>query len=216
MSSAPPPDVRQAFAAESQLVTDTLAAVPGEAWERRALGQWTLRELVAHLFRAVTRVEAYLDQPVPHIGPDVTLADRVEYFRFDLAAEAPAVAERARKDAVDLVPERAAADFDQAWRTCHARIAALPADHVTVTLRGPMLLNEYLATRVLELVVHHMDVRAALDLPPQSDPGAARLTMALLEGLLGGPRPRNLGRTRFILAATGRVEADDPRLPVLC
>jgi hypothetical protein len=78
-----------------------------------------------------------------------------------------------------------------------------------------MRLGDYLATRVVELVVHHLDVRAALDLPPAPTPAAGRLTMEVLEGLLGTPRPRNLGRTRFILAATGRITVDDDRFPVL-
>ncbi len=78
-----------------------------------------------------------------------------------------------------------------------------------------MRLDDYTATRVLELVVHHMDLRRALDLPPAPTPAAGLLTMRLLEGLLGSPRPHNLGRTRFILTATGRIPSDDPRFPVL-
>ena len=212
-------EVRDAFAAECRQVAATLASVPSDAWDRPALGQWTLHELVAHLFRAVTRVDAYLDQPIEVPAGSAedrsAMPDRISYFQMDLAGQAAAIAERARKDAATLDRDTAAAHFDRAWRACDARVRALPPDHITTSLRGPMLLDEYLATRVVELVVHHMDVRAALDLPPQSDPAAARLTMAILEGLLGGPRPRNLGRTRFILAATGRVEVDDRRFPVL-
>ena len=219
MTSTHATEVRDAFGGECRQITETLRSVPADAWDRPALGQWNLHELVAHLFRAVTRVEAYLDQPVPaHALPSEgspPMADRVTYFHMDLAGEAAAIAERARRDAPTVNRPTAAADFEREWRAADARVRTLPPDHVTNSLRGAMRLDEYLATRVLELVVHHMDVRAALDLPPQSDPAAARLTMAVLEGLLGGPRPRNLGRTRFILAATGRVEVDDPRFPVL-
>ena len=219
MTSTHTTEVRDAFAGECRQVTETLRSVPAEAWRRPALGQWNLRELVAHLFRAVTRVEAYLDQPVPAHAvpsePSSPMADRVTYWHMDLAGEAAAIAQRARRDAPTVHRPTAAADFEREWQAVDARVRSLPPDHLTSSLRGPMLLDEYLATRVVELVVHHMDVRAALDLPPESDVGAARLTMAVLEGLLGGPRPRNLGRTRFILAATGRVEVDDPRFPVL-
>lgn len=208
-------EVRDAFAAECRTITGTLASVPPDAWDRPALGQWTLHELVAHLFRAVTRVEAYLDAPVAAAEGSSPMPDRISYFQMDLSGQAGAIAERARQDAAALDRNTAAVEFDRASRACDTRVRALPPGRVTASLRGPMLLDEYLATRVLELVVHHMDVRAALDLPPESDPAAARLTMAILEGLLGGPRPRNLGRTRFILAATGRVEVDDDRFPVL-
>ena len=204
-----------AFAAECRSIVGTLEGIPADAWDRPALGQWTLHELVAHLLRAITRVPAYLDQPVEGNTDAGSLPDRVSYFQMDLAGQAPAIAERARQDAASLDRARVVETFTRATQEALGRIGALPVDHVMQTLRGPMLLEEYLATRVLELVVHHMDVRAALDLPPESDPTAARLTMAILEGLLGGPRPRNLGRTRFILAATGRLEVDDPRFPVL-
>lgn len=201
-----------AFETEAPAVESTLKDVPDDAWDRRGLGEWSVKELVAHLVRAVTRVDAYLDADVDAVEPAV---DRVGYWRFDLEAEAPAVAARAREDAARARPDELVDRFAEGWRTSAARAGALPADHVLATLRGPMRLDEYLATRVLELVVHHGDLRAALDLPPASTPQAEQMTMHLLESLLGSPRPRNLGRDRFIRAATGRIPLDDTRFPVL-
>lgn len=190
-------------------MAQTLAGV--EAWDTPALGQWNVAQLVAHTVRATTRVPAYLEQPVD--GPPVV--DRLGYWHYDAAAEAPAIAQRAVDEAAGIPPER----LPDAFAAGHAATvqAAQEAgpDRVLFTIMGAMRLDEYLATRVLEVVVHHMDLRAALDLPPVSDPDAARLVMHTLEGLLGGPRPRNLGRTRFIQVATGRLPSDDPRFPVL-
>ena len=202
------PELR-AFDAECDLVTQTLAGV--ETWEAPALGRWSVAELVAHMVRATTRVPAYLAEPVD--GPPVV--DRVSYFRYDAAGEAPAIAQRAVDEAAAVAPSELARRFSAGHAaTLQAANEAGP-DHVLFTIMGPMRLDEYVATRVLEVVVHHMDLRAALDLPPASDPAAARLVMQMLEGLLGGPRPRNLGRTRFIQVATGRLPSDDPRFPVL-
>ena len=200
-----------AFTAECQRAEATLAAIPPAAWDGPGLGSWTLAQLVGHLAGGVGRINDYLDQPVS--GP--VAVDRVEYFRYDAAAEAAGVAARGVQQASEIGTDRLAEEFGVRWRRSAQRAAELPADHVLPTFRGPMRLDEYVATRVVEVVVHHMDVRGALDLPADSDPGAARLTMAVLEGLLGAPRPRNMGRTRFILAATGRVDVDDPRFPVL-
>ncbi len=118
-----------------------------------------------------------------------------------------------RRTAVDA--ETLPALFTEQWRTSAERAAERDPATVMTSIWGPIRLDDYLSTRVVELVVHHLDLRAALDLPPAATPAAARMTMATLEALLGGPRPRNLGRTRFILAATGRIDSDDPRLPVL-
>jgi uncharacterized protein (TIGR03083 family) len=200
------------FTAECTAIDATLAEVPPDAWDRPALGEWTLHELAAHLVGGAARLHEYAAEDP---GPTAPACDRVGYFAFDLAAEAPAVAERARRRAAQVPADEIPTAFREAWRTSAAKAADLGPDALMKTLRGPMRVREYLATRVLEMVVHHMDVRSALDLPQASTPDAARLVMELLEGLLGEPRPRNLGRTRFIQVATGRVASDDGRFPVL-
>lgn len=201
-----------AFEEEAQAVETTLGEVPAGAWNDPALGEWSVAELLAHLVRGATRVATYLE--VENEGGEPAV-DRVGYWRFDLDAAAPAVAQRAREDAAGVDPGVLVQSFSAGWRASAGRAGGLAADHVLTTLRGPMRLDEYLATRVLELVVHHGDLRAAVDLPPASTIAAERMTMQLLESLLGSPRPRNLGRDRFIRAATGRVSVDDPRFPVL-
>jgi uncharacterized protein (TIGR03083 family) len=202
-----------AFAAECESVEATLVSVPAEAWAQPALGEWTLAELTAHLIGAAAKIAEYAEQPVPAEAQPV--CDRVGYWRFELSAEAPAIAARARERAASLEVGSMAVAFSTAWRASANTVLERGLDSLISTLRGPMQLREYLATRVLEVCVHHMDVRAALDQPPAATPEAGRITMAILEGLLGDRRPRNYGRTRFILAATGRTSSDDPRFPVL-
>jgi uncharacterized protein (TIGR03083 family) len=202
----------EAFAAECGSTDETLEAAPPEAWNGPGLGQWTLRELAAHLVGGAERLADYAGQDP---GATAPACDRVGYWRFDLAAEAPAIAERARRRAAALERTSVPAAFHEAWQRTAECAAKLGPDALLTTQRGPMRLGEYLATRVLEVTVHHMDVRAALELPPVATPEAARITMSILEGLLGEPRPRNLGRTRFIQVATGRAPSDDPRFPVL-
>lgn len=198
-----------AFDAECRVVSSTLGGI--RTWDGPALGQWNVAQLVAHTVRATTRFPAYLLQPVS--GPPVV--DRIGYFRYDAAAEAPAIAQRAIDDAAAIDPAQLPAAFAAGHAATLAAARDAGPERVLFTVMGAMRADEYLATRVLEVVVHHMDLRAALDLPPASDPAAARLVMQILEGLLGGPRPRNLGRTRFIQVATGRLPSDDPRFPVL-
>lgn len=201
-----------AFRDECAAVDATLAAVPTDAWARHGLGSWTLAELVAHLVGAVSRVTAYADQPV---DPDTAVLDRVAYFRALRPADAAMIAERAVAGARGVDAETLPALFAEAWRDDADLAAALPADRVLASRIGPIRCDEYLATRVLEVTVHHIDLRSALDQPPAPSPTGGALTMGLLEGLLGGPRPRNLGRVRFLQAATGRVPSDDPRFPLV-
>jgi len=198
-----------AFAHEAQRIDHTLRDIDPQAWDRPALGEWNVAQLVFHLVRQADRLDAYRDRPVRAGEPAV---DRLEYSRraAELAGD---VAARAITGAAGVDPATLPALFSDAWQ--RSQKAATDPDALIETVMGPMRTADYAATRVVELVVHHMDLRRALDLPPDSDPAAARLVTDLLEDLLDGPRPRNLGRTRFILAATGRIPHDDPRFPVL-
>jgi uncharacterized protein (TIGR03083 family) len=200
-----------AFVEECTAADRTLTLVTAEDWGRHGLGEWTIAELVAHLVRGATRIGAYLDLD-PGGEP---VWDRMSYFKFDASRVSPAVAERARQEAAAVDPNELPARFAAGWRASVERAAVLPPQHVIATVRGPMRLDEYTATRVVEMVVHHMDLRMAIDQPPGPTPAAGRLTMSVLEALLGSRRPRNLGRTRFILAATGRLASTDDRFPVL-
>lgn len=201
----------EAFAEECAAIDETLAEVEADAWSRPALGSWNLAELVTHMIRGATRITEYLPLPVD----DQPLIDRIEYWRYDAEAQGPAIAKRAVEEAAKHEPAELPGHFAGAWRASVAAANDHGASQTLPTIMGPMRLDEYTATRVLEMVIHHLDVRIALDLPPVATPAAARMTMAVLEALLGEPRPRNMGRTRFLLAATGRQETDDPRFPVL-
>lgn len=197
---------------ECRACEQTLAGIDPARWAEPALGSWNLAELVAHLVRGVGRVDDYLDVA---IAADEPACDRISYWQTDLEAIAPEIAARARAEAAEIDPVTLPERFATTWRRCVERVEAERPDRVLHTLRGPMRLVEFLDTRLLEVVVHHLDVRRALDLPPATTPAAGRAVVRTLEALLDGPRPRNLGRDRFILAATGRIPSDDERFPVL-
>jgi uncharacterized protein (TIGR03083 family) len=197
-----------AFVHEAERIEQTLERIGPDDWGRPGLGEWTLAEVVAHLVRQADRLAAYRDRP---LSADTAAVDRHTYYR-GAAAVAARVAATGREDAARVEPASLPQHFARAWRRS---VEVAPAAGTLIeTTMGPMRTDGFAATRVVELVVHHMDVRRALDLPPDSDPAAAQLVADVLEGMLDGDRPRNLGRTRFILAATGRTPSHDPRFPV--
>lgn len=200
-----------ALRAECERIEATLATVSADAWERPALGEWSVHKLCVHLTRGVGRLAAYLGQPVEGSA----VKDRVSYFQYDPAEVAPGVAARTAREAESLPAADVPQAFAAAWRDSVAKASEAGRDRIMATPFGAMHVQEYSATRVLEAVVHHMDLRRALDRPADPDPQAADITVEILEGLLDGPRPRNLGRDRFVLVATGRIPHDDPRFPVL-
>jgi uncharacterized protein (TIGR03083 family) len=125
------------------------------------LGDWTVRDLLAHLTMAVESVSLAAERPAPA---------RAETGPLDYAAatgrHAEAIADRSREIA------EAHPDLDALYTRVGERFAAtlerVPAERVIDTRAGAMTLADYLVTRTVELVVHTDDLNAAvpgLDIP---------------------------------------------------
>ncbi len=203
---------QEALLAEAAALEASVGQAPADAADWPGLGAWTLRRLVGHAMGAVTGqglAPARADGPLERAE-----IDRVGFYRRRLAL----LAQGEDDEPADPDPGPAS-DWAGALAAARAEaeraLAAADPDALVATRHGAMAQREQVAVRVLEVTIHHLDVRAALALGPEATPSAGRLAQDLLERLLEGPRPRNLGRTRFLRAATGRVGFRDPRFPVL-
>jgi uncharacterized protein (TIGR03083 family) len=119
------------------------------------LGEWTVRELVAHIGMALTAVHRALDEPAP-AKQDVTVVE----WPFATAADSGAIDEFTR----GLVAEHADLDayltgIDESLR---ALLAEHPGSRLLATNAGALPLDDYLVTRAVELVVHTDDLTAAV------------------------------------------------------
>ncbi|MFI9549463.1 sterol carrier family protein [Streptomyces sp. NPDC052016] len=140
-------------------------AVRGLTPERLALptrlGEWSVRDLVAHIGMAVTAVGRSLDLPEP-VRQDATILD----WPFATGAHSSAIDEFTRGIAerhpdLDAYLSGVARDLVE-------RLDAHPGTRLLATNAGAMSLDEYLVTRTVELVVHTDDLNAAvpgLDVP---------------------------------------------------
>ncbi|GAA3103078.1 maleylpyruvate isomerase family mycothiol-dependent enzyme [Streptomyces echinatus] len=119
------------------------------------LGEWTVRDLVAHIGMAVTAVHRALDRPAPP-RQDVTVVQ----WPFATAANAPAIADFTRNVAADH-PDLDAylADVDSSLR---ALLDQHPGGRLLETNAGALPLDDYLVTRAVELAVHTDDLNAAV------------------------------------------------------
>ncbi|ANP56043.1 uncharacterized protein (TIGR03083 family) [Streptomyces griseochromogenes] len=144
---------------------DVREAVRGLTPEQLALptrlGEWTVRELIAHIGMAVTAVHRALEKPAPP-KQNVT----VVHWPFATAGSAPAIDEFTRglaSDHPDL--DSYLADVEASLRTL---LAEHPGTRLLETNAGALPLDDYLVTRAVELVVHTDDLNAAvpgLDVP---------------------------------------------------
>ncbi|MFJ5534471.1 sterol carrier family protein [Streptomyces sp. NPDC093261] len=134
---------------------------PGQLALPTRLGDWTVRELVAHIGMALQAVGRFLDRPEP-ARQNATLLD----WPLATSADSGALAGIARALA-EQHPDLDAflADTEKHFTR---RLAEAPASRLLETNAGAMPLADYLVTRTVELVVHTDDLNAAvqgLDIP---------------------------------------------------
>jgi uncharacterized protein (TIGR03083 family) len=170
--------VRRDFAAAADGFVAVVAGIGAEAWDRPALGVWSVRDLVGHASRSFSTIETYLAAPteeiVIHEPADYVLAIRGALLDHD------AVAQRGRDAGAALGPDPAAAVSGLAERVT-ALVDSTPDDAPVGLPWGGATLVVYLATRTFELTVHTLDLAAALGVEPPAvlrQPVAAGLELA--------------------------------------
>ncbi len=176
-------EVAAAFRYASQWWRSVVGAVDDHRWDRAALGEWSVRELVAHTDRAYKTILQYADADVVD---DTPIYSAAAYFRTVLREETPHVhiAARAKREAGDeadwvAATDRLAAEAERA-------VATLAPQHPMHLMVGVMALDQYLATRVVELVVHGLDLAAAIDLPTVAPTASSRVALHVLLDLADG------------------------------
>ncbi|MFP5309349.1 MAG: maleylpyruvate isomerase N-terminal domain-containing protein [Actinomycetes bacterium] len=191
-----------------------LAHLSPEALDRPSvLPAWTVQQLLAHLVRGVDRITAYLAAPIP---PQARTSWTTYWTAGAANVDPGSVAERARQFAAKVNGRTVVEVWETSVTRAVEEAASCPPGRLLQPPFGPMRLDHYLTTRVVELTVHGLDLRRSLDLEAVCTPPAREVTCHVLERLLGGERPDELeDDVAFVLAATGRREHPDPRLPVL-
>ncbi|MBL1083403.1 maleylpyruvate isomerase family mycothiol-dependent enzyme [Streptomyces actinomycinicus] len=129
---------------------------PGQLALPTRLGDWTVRDLVAHIGMAVTAVHRAAARPAPP-RQDA----QVVQWPFATAASADAISDFTRNLAADHP------DLDAYLTDVDRSLRALLAEHsggrLLETSAGAMPLDDYLVTRTVELVVHTDDLNAAVE-----------------------------------------------------
>ena len=142
-----------------------------------ALAEFSVRGLAGHLLRAMTSVEGYLDRAEPAGAAPVSAA---EYYAAVIGTDTDINSDlhrSVRQRGVEAAPGPAD-EYPARWRETAARLearlaAATPGRLVQVYGDHVLTLDEYLVTRLIELVVHGDDLAASLGVPAPPLPAAA-------------------------------------------
>jgi hypothetical protein len=192
-------DSRASYLSAAGSFVAQVAAIPVDALPGPGLGDWDLRSLVGHASRSLVTVETYLDEPADVVEVPTAAA---YYLRIAGAggASTPAITERGRQAGSALGEEPAAFVRGLAVRVTE-KLQAYDDAYLLSTIAGAMRLDEYLRTRIFELVVHGLDIAAACGVDPAFDeePVVDATTLAAEVAARSGRGPD------LLLAVTGRM-----------
>jgi hypothetical protein len=211
---------------EAELITvaDVFAGLTSEQWRRSTLlvpvdpdlPKWTVLELAGHFDIAIGLTRMLIAgqedaQPA---------RDRTSFFINPRSETGPVVYAYAYTMVEGKTPADMPGVLAETFAKTISEARAVPASLVGPGYFAPMRADEFVASRIVEAVVHGIDLAQALGIPYFAAPDGVAATAAILDDLLArrttGRRPAGLSDDLdWILAASGRAPSDDNRLPLI-
>lgn len=180
------------------------------------LPHWTLFELAGHFDISIGLTRMLID------GRDEQqpARDRTSFFINPRSETGPVVYQYAYTMVEGKTPADMPGVLAETFGQTIEASRAVPADTVGPGYFAPMRVDEFVASRVVEAVVHGLDLTLALGRDTIATPEGIGLTAAILDDLLArrtlGRRPDDLyDDLAWVLAASGRAEHPDNRLPLI-
>ena len=202
---------------EEQWRTPTLLT-PGESGKP----PWTVLELAGHVHISIGITDLLIAEAVS--GAPEPQRDAADFFIFpsrDVSSEfyeyAFTMVEGTSPAALPgVLRDTFARTIRQARSNQPSLVGAFPGFEPYPLIR----LDEFVSTRIVEAVVHGIDLTDALARPSSATPAGIAHTVRLLDELLtrsrDGERPPDLhDDAAWLRAASGRAPHPDPRLPLL-
>ena len=182
-----------------------------------SLPHWTVFELAGHFDISIglTRMLIADPQPEGQVG-----RDRVSFFIYSRVKHAPVVYDYAYTMVAGKTPEDMPDVLRETFSKTVEESRAASPEVIGSGYYALMRLDEFVPTRIVEAVVHGMDLTDALGQEPTAGPEAIAITAGILDELLARRtvpgRPADLADDlAWVRAASGRGPHPDPRLPLL-
>jgi len=188
------------FSRAAETFCEVVRGIRPDQWEWHGLGVWNVRSLVGHTTRAMITVIDYLElDPAERI--DMPTAGDY-YGQIYLVYTNPDAIAKRGVEAGEALGDDPLGRIDALKERALALLRAQDASRL-VSLGGMGIpLDEYLHTRVFELVVHTLDIARATGQQASFAPDLIEQTAALAAGIAA-----RTGRgEQVILALTGRED----------
>ena len=180
------------------------------------LPHWTVFELAGHFDISIGLTRMLIDG----LGEERPARDRTSFFINPRSETGPVVYGYAYTMVEGKTPADMPGVLAETFGKTIEEARSVPASAVGPGYFAPMQVDEFVASRVVEAVVHGLDLTQALGRDPIGTPQGIALTASILDDLLArrtlGRRPADLADDlAWVLAASGRAEHPDNRLPLI-
>jgi len=180
------------------------------------LPRWTVFELAGHFDISIGLTRMLIEGR----GDGRPARDRTSFFINPRSETGPVVYEYAYTMVQGKTPEQMPAILAETFAKTIEECRSVAADTVGPGYFAPMRIDEFAASRIVEAVVHGLDLTQALGRDPVASAEGIATTAAILEDLLSrrtvGQRPPDLADDlAWGLAASGRADHQDNRLPLI-
>ena len=211
---------------ELSQIVDVFAGLSGEEWQAstklvpldEAKAHWTLFELAGHFDISIGLTRMLIADQQPDGQPG---RDRVSFFIFPRSEVAPVVYDYAYTMVAGKTPADMPAVLDETFSKTIEEARATPPKTVGSGYYALMRLDEFVPSRIVEAVVHGIDLTDALGRDRMATDEAVAVAAAILDELLArrtvAGRPADLvdDDWAWVRAASGRSDHPDPRLPLI-
>jgi uncharacterized protein (TIGR03083 family) len=211
-----------ALAGELDSVARVLGSLRPDQWSSPTLlvpvgpvPRWTVLELAGHLGFAMNMIDTLLSGE----STSAAVLDRVSFFDQPRERIAPL----AYRTAKDVAASKSGAEILDLCATSFSvpvgKARLVHPGFVGSTVLGAMRIDEFIATRVVEVVVHGLDLAQALDrsfTPSREAVDCVADVLDSLGGRKGIDRPESLADGwLWVQVASGRRRHDDFPTPLL-
>jgi len=199
---------QEALLEQSRAVLGWLHGLPTEAFERpTVLPRWSVRQLAGHLILVHAGLAQSLDQPTREVA--LPIHEFVTRYRRDVEMIMAATLEAS----AGLTGPEVVAQLESAIDDLAARLdAGVEMSRAISTRRGPTTIEDYVATRIVELVIHTDALNRSVPEVAPADLHRSALSRCTrtLAGILAGQHPGRSIEVRVPPYAAVQCAISDP------
>jgi hypothetical protein len=205
-------------------VVETFRGLSDDEWGMEAklvpfdaeLPHWTVFHLAGHFDISIGLTRMLIADP----QDGQPGRDRTSFFIFPRSEVAPVVYDYAYTMVAGKEPSDMPGVLEETFSKTIEEARSTPPGTIGPGYYALMRLDEFVPSRVVEAVVHGMDLTDAVGTECIATPDGIAITAAILDDLLArrtvAGRPADLSDDlEWIRAASGRAPHDDPRLPII-